>query len=239
MLLYLWLIASHSTTGVLIIFGFSAILMVQREMEGTAMDQGKIGRFIAERRRLANLTQRELAEQLLVTDRAVSKWENGRAMPDSSIMLDLCRILSISVNDLFCGEVISMEDYNKELEKNLIEMTKKKEEADRRLLRLEIVIGFICVGILLALDIFAAYLPIADWQRIILIVIGFVPIFVATPFMLKIEQVAGYYECRECGHKYVPTFKAVNLAPHMGRTRKMRCPKCGKKSWQKKVISKD
>ena len=203
------------------------------------MDQGKIGRFIAERRRLAKLTQRELAEQLLVTDRAVSKWENGRAMPDSSIILDLCRILSISVNDLFCGEVISMENYNKELEKNLIEMTKKKEEADRRLLRLEVVVGFIVIGILLTLDIFAAYLPIADWQRIVLVVIGFIPTFVAVPFMLKIEQVAGYYECRECGHRYVPTFKAVNLAPHMGRTRKMRCPKCQKKSWQKKVISKD
>ncbi len=203
------------------------------------MDQGKIGRFIAERRREAGLTQRELAEKLLVTDRAVSKWETGRAMPDSSIILDLCKILSISVNDLFCGEVVTMENYNKELERNLIEMTKEKEEADRRLLNLEIVVGFISISILLVLDIFAAYLPIEEWQRIVLIVIGFIPVLVAIPFMLRIEQVAGYYECRVCGHKYVPTYKAVNLAPHMGRTRRMRCPKCGKKSWQKKVLSKD
>lgn len=203
------------------------------------MDQSKIGRFIAERRKTKGLTQRELAEQLLVTDRAVSKWETGRAMPDSSIILDLCKILSISVNDLFCGEVVTMENYDKELEKNLLEMKKQKEEADRRLLRIEIVVGIISVAILLALDIFAAYLPIEDWQRIVLVVIGFIPILVAAPFMLRIEQVAGYYECRECGHKYVPTFKAINLAPHMGRTRKMRCPKCGKKSWQKKVLSKD
>lgn len=203
------------------------------------MDQGKIGRFIAERRKIKGLTQRELAERLLVTDRAVSKWETGRAMPDSSIILDLCKILSISVNDLFCGEVVTMENYDKELEKNLLEMKKQKEDADRRLLHIEIVVGIISVAFLLALDIFAAYLPIEDWQRIVLVVIGFIPILVATPFMLRIEQVAGYYECRACGHKYVPTYKAVNLAPHMGRTRKMRCPKCGKKSWQKKVLSKD
>ena len=203
------------------------------------MDQGKIGRFIAERRKIKGLTQRELAERLLVTDRAVSKWETGRAMPDSSIILDLCKILSISVNDLFCGEVVTMENYDKELEKNLLEMKKQKEDADRRLLHIEIVVGIISVAFLLALDIFAAYLPIEDWQRIVLVVIGFIPILVAIPFMLRIEQVAGYYECRACGHKYVPTYKAVNLAPHMGRTRKMRCPKCGKKSWQKKVLSKD
>lgn len=203
------------------------------------MDQGKIGRFIAERRKIKGLTQRELAERLLVTDRAVSKWETGRAMPDSSIILDLCKILSISVNDLFCGEVVTMENYDKELEKNLLEMKKQKEDADRRLLHIEIVVGIISLAFLLALDIFAAYLPIEDWQRIVLVVIGFIPILVAIPFMLRIEQVAGYYECRACGHKYVPTYKAVNLAPHMGRTRKMRCPKCGKKSWQKKVLSKD
>ena len=85
------------------------------------MDQLKIGKFIAERRKGENLTQFELAEKLGVTDRAVSKWETGRAMPDSSIMLELCAILKITVNDLLSGEVVTMENYNKELENNLIE----------------------------------------------------------------------------------------------------------------------
>ena len=69
------------------------------------MDQIKIGNFIAERRRLKNLTQAQLAEMLGITDRAVSKWENGRSLPDSGIMLELCSILGITVNELLCGEV--------------------------------------------------------------------------------------------------------------------------------------
>ncbi len=203
------------------------------------MDQIKIGRFIAQCRKDAGLTQMQLAERLGVTDRAVSKWENGRTMPDSSIMLDLCEQLNITVNDLLCGEVVSMENYNKELEKNLIEMTRAKEEADKRLLAVEVVVGVVCIFVMLSLIIIASVLPLQEWLRILLIVVGMLPLLIATPFMLKIEQVAGYYECRNCGHRYIPSYKAVNMAPHYGRTRKMRCPECGKKSWQKKVISKE
>ena len=75
-----------------------------------------------------------------------------------------------------------------------------------------------------------------DWLRVVLIIAGFVIFTVSMLYGLKIEQVAGYYECSECHHKYVPTYKSVNLAMHMGRTRRMKCPKCGKKSWQKKVL---
>ena len=69
------------------------------------MNQIKIGKFISENRKKVNLTQFELAEKLCVTDRAVSKWENGKSMPDSSIMLELCEILQISVTELlFCNQ---------------------------------------------------------------------------------------------------------------------------------------
>ena len=176
---------------------------------------------------------------LNITDRAVSKWETGRAMPDSSIMLELCGILKITVNDLLCGEVVSVENYNKEMEKNLLEMSKQKEEADRRMLTLEIFVGVLCMAVFFPLVFIASYVNMAEWLRIVLIVIGMLPIFVACPFMLKIEQVAGYYRCDKCGHKYVPKYSSVLWAPHMGRTRKMRCPLCQEKSWQKKVISKD
>ena len=74
------------------------------------MDQVKIGKFIAECRKKNMLTQMQLAEKLNITDRAVSKWETGKAMPDTSIMLELCDILGISVNDLLSGEVVSMEN---------------------------------------------------------------------------------------------------------------------------------
>ena len=203
------------------------------------MDQIKIGSFIAERRKSKSLTQAQLAEKLNITDRAVSKWENGRSLPDSSIMLDLCEILEITVNDLLCGEVVVMEKYNKELENNLLEMIKEKEKNDKRLLAIELVIGFVSVGVMLALCIFAAYAPMADWIRGVLIGIGFLPVLILIPFMIRIEQTAGYYKCEKCGHAYVPKYKSVFLSMHAGRTRYMKCPNCNEKSWQKKVISKD
>ena len=203
------------------------------------MDQIKIGKFIAECRKKQGLTQMQLGEKLGITDRAISKWENGRSLPDSSLMLELCHILNITVNDLLCGEVVTMENYNKNLENNLIEMVKQKESADKMLLRLEIVVGCVCVAVMLALCMVAAYVEIAEWLRILLIVIGLLPILVAMPFMIKIEQTAGYYVCGVCGHRHIPKYSSVFMAMHYGRTRYMKCPKCEKHSWQKKVVSKD
>ncbi len=203
------------------------------------MDQIKIGRFIAERRKTQNLTQMQLAEKLGITDRAVSRWETGKTLPDASIMLELCGILGISVNDLLTGEVVTMENYNENLEKNLLEMVKAKQKADKQLLRLEYVVGFLCSAVMFALVMIAGLVQMEDWLRVALILIGFAPLVIAAPFMIKIEQTAGYYECRKCGNRYVPEFKSVFWAAHMGRTRKMRCPKCGEKSWQKKVLTKE
>lgn len=81
------------------------------------IDQIKIGKFIAERRKQNSLTQIQLAEKLNITDKAISKWERGLSLPDSSIMLELCGILGITVNDLLSGEAIAMDNYNKALEK--------------------------------------------------------------------------------------------------------------------------
>ena len=203
------------------------------------MDQIKIGRFISERRKLANLTQTQLAEQLGITNRAVSKWETGKAMPDASIMLPLCGILDITVTDLLSGEVIVMDHYQKELENKLVEVIKEKEQADKRLLTMELVVGILSVIVLLVPILIGALVPMAEWKRVVLVFAGLVPCVVGLCFAGKIEQVAGYYACPECGHRYVPTYKAMMAAPHMGRTRKMTCPQCGKKAWQKKVLSKE
>ena len=203
------------------------------------MNQVKIGKFIAECRKKNGLTQMQLAEKLNITDRAVSKWENGKSLPDSSIMLELCEVLGISVNDLLSGEVVTMNNYDENLEKNLIKMVKEKERADERLLSVEIVMGVVGVILCLALIFVACYVPMTDWLRIVLGSIGFVFIFVIAFCLLKIEQVAGYYECEHCHHKYVPTYQSVLWAMHINRTRYMKCPECRKWSWQKKVISKD
>ena len=154
-------------------------------------------------------------------------------------MLELCGTLGITVNDLLSGEVVQMDNYNKELENNLLEIIKQKEQADKRLLSVEVLIGITATVVLFALIFLAAFVQMSNGLKISLMVLGFVLFLAGCFYALRIEQVAGYYACKECGHRYVPTYRAVNLAMHIGRTRFMRCPKCGKKSWQKKVLNKE
>lgn len=96
------------------------------------MNQTEIGKFIARCRKEKKLTQAQLAEKLNITDRAVSKWETGKSMPDSSIMLELCAILGITVNELLSGEEISMESYEKRADENLVALKRKEEKSGKR-----------------------------------------------------------------------------------------------------------
>jgi len=200
------------------------------------MNQLKIGKFIAKCRKMKNMTQADLAEKLNITDRAISKWETGKGMPDSSIMLDLCDELSITVNELLSGEMIKMEDHDKKAEENLVKLQKEKEDSDKRLLFTETIMGSI-VTISFLLILFLSIFAIENiiW-KIISIVVGFAIFIIGISNCLLIEQRAGYYQCNNCKYKYIPTYKQVLFAMHSGRTRYMRCPKCNKKTWNKKVI---
>jgi len=200
------------------------------------MDQEKIGKFIQEKRKEKKLTQSDIAEKLNITDRAISKWENGICLPDAGTMPELCKILNISINDLFSGEIVDMKNNEKKLEDNLLEMTKLKEEKDKQLLALEYVIGFTASITFLILIFVASFVEMETWLRILLIVAGSIVFAFGVGNAIKIEQTAGYYECSDCHHKYVPTYKSVFWAQHMGRTRKMKCPNCGKKTWNRKVL---
>lgn len=204
------------------------------------MDQIRIGRFIAEKRKEQGLTQAQLAEALGITDRAVSKWETGRSLPDAAIMLELCGLLKITVNDLLNGEVVSMEKINETTERNLLHMVKEKEQKDRQLLRMEIVIAVVSLLFLfamLAVGIVLMKLGQPTWIFFLLFGIGLIQFFICMMFSVRIEQTAGYYECAECGHRHVPSFFAVLFAMHVNRTRYLKCPACGRRSWQKKVLS--
>ena len=92
------------------------------------MNQERIGKFIAKCRKAQNLTQEELAVKLNITYKAVSKWECGKNLPDASIMLDLCNILKISVNELLSGEKVSNDKYVNNAEENLIALTRQIEK---------------------------------------------------------------------------------------------------------------
>ena len=203
------------------------------------MDQLKIGKFIAECRKNVGLTQKQLAEKLNITDRAVSKWETGKALPDSSIMLELCRILEITVNDLLSGEVISMENNNQINEKLLIEMSKELERKNKTVwTSMWVIMGVCIVALLAGLVITAFLIPEGIWQLVTIIglcVVFLIPCFYA----LKLEISVGAYKCKNCGHEIVPTYMQALNAMHRGTTRYLKCPECNKRSWCKKVLNTD
>jgi transcriptional regulator with XRE-family HTH domain/DNA-directed RNA polymerase subunit RPC12/RpoP len=202
------------------------------------MNQIKIGKFIAECRKKANLTQMQLAEKLGITDKAVSKWERGIAMPDTSIMLELCDILGISVNELLSGEKISMENNNQKNEQLLLDMAKELEQKNKTVWKSMWVIMIISMTALFSGILIAAFLiPEGVWQ--LLTIIGICIVFLIPCFYaLKLEVSVGAYKCKNCGHEIVPTYKEAMNAMHMGFTRYLKCPKCNKRTWCKKVIKK-
>ena len=202
------------------------------------MDQIKIGKFISECRKKENLTQAQLAEKLNITDRAVSKWENGKAMPDSSIMLDLCSFLNISVNELLRGEELNMENNNKQNEELLLSLAKELEQKNKTIWKsMWAIMTVSIIALLASLTITAFVIPEGVWQLVTILglcVVFLIPCFYA----LKLEVSVGAYKCKNCGHEIVPTYSQALNAMHMGTTRFLKCPKCGKRTWCKKVLKK-
>ena len=202
------------------------------------MNQIKIGRFIAECRKKVNLTQMQLAEKLNITDRAVSKWETGKTMPDSSVMLELCDILKINVNELLCGEKISMENSNQKNEQLLLDMTKKVEEQNKTIWNaMWTIMTVSMIGLIGGLAIIALFMPEGPWMLVAILalcVVFLIPCFYA----LKLEVSVGAYKCKNCGYEIVPTYMQALNAMHRGTTRFLKCPKCKKRTWCKKVLKK-
>lgn len=129
-----------------------------------------------------------------------------------------------------------MTGYNQKAEQQLLEMVREREKKDKELLHIEVVIIILVGVILLACVFVASFVQMDAVLRIALIVAGFIPFIIGIGYAIRIEQVAGFYECQNCKHKYVPTYTQVFFSMHTGRTRFMKCPECGKKTWQKKII---
>ena len=202
------------------------------------MNQEKIGAFIARRRKEKKLTQAKLASYLGVTDRAVSKWERGKGLPDPVYMLELCRLLDISVNELLTGEFIEETKYQQKAEDNLLIMAKQEVKQTKKMFFYENVIGIGSTIIFTILIFMSAYFVENEGIKILLFIFAFLFLITGVSIALKIETEEGYYECQKCHHKYIPSYRQVYFAMHIGRTRYMKCPHCQKRSWQKKIYSK-
>ena len=200
------------------------------------MDIIKIGKFIAERRKALGMTQMQLAEKLYISDRAVSKWETGKSMPDVSIMIELSKILGISVQELLMGEVKHMDDKNND--KVLLELAKEIQQKNKIIWRSMWIIMIVSIiGLIGGLLAAAYFIPEGPW--LLAAILGLCVVFLVPCFYaLKLEVSVGAYKCKNCGHEIVPTYKEAMNAMHMGFTRYLKCQKCNKRTWCKKIVNK-
>ena len=202
------------------------------------MDLIKIGKFIATCRKNKKITQEQLAEKLSITDRAVSKWERGLSLPDASIMIELCNILDINVNELLCGEKIDMKNYKEKNEDLLLELARQEEINNKKIMTSMWVILITNVIFYLGI-IFLAINLLEEGALLDTVISVSTIVFVISAFIaLKLEVEAGYYECRKCHHRFVPKYIEALMVPHIHTTRYLKCPKCNKRSWAKKVLNK-
>ena len=202
------------------------------------MDLIKVGKFISNCRKEKKMTQEQLAERLYITDRAVSKWERGLSLPDADKMLKLCSILDINVNELLNGEKINMKDYEKKTEELLLELAHQDEMKNRKLMA-NMWVLLITDFIFYISIILLACFTLEEGVILGTIICIFTIVFVLVAFYgLKLEVDAGYYECRRCHNRFVPSYLSAMLAPHIHTIRYMKCPKCNRRTWAKKVMSK-
>lgn len=200
------------------------------------MDQVKIGKFIQATRKEQQLTQREVAEKLNISDKTVSKWETGNGLPEVDLMLPLCNILGISINELLSGEKLDEKQYHERAEENIMNLIQEKEEAKKKI----ILSAIVCTITILAgatLTLLAGLLELQVWVRAVLIGIALVVIFAGIIVACVLDRDAGVYECNYCGEKFVPDMKSYIMGAHTLTRRKLKCPKCGKKSYCKKRLS--
>ena len=153
-------------------------------------------------------------------------------------MPELCDLLNIQLSELFHGERMTMEAHQKAFDALLLEMKQREEAANRRILQLEKVLVCMTIAVSLTMILVGCYLAKDHLALgIALLTFGAAVVFAICFVGVKIEHDTGYYECPECGERYIPTMKAVVMALHRGTARKMTCPFCGKCAYHQKVLA--
>lgn len=200
------------------------------------MDQIKIGRFIAERRKEESLTQRQLADILGISDKTVSKWETGNGLPKVSLMVPLCDRLDISVNELLSGERLTDSDYKRKAEENMMDLVKEKEESRKKIL-LSVIICALTLLPGIALSLTAVFVEMERWLRAVLIIIGVVAINGGAFTALALNMRAGTYECGRCKRRFVPAPGSYIMGLNLVTVRLLKCPNCGEVSFCRKRLT--
>ena len=198
------------------------------------MDYNKIGNFIMNERKAKKLTQSKLAEKLFVSEKTVSKWENGKGVPDTNVLPKLCEILDVSLNELLSGKRdVSDNQSNEEL---LLDIVKEVEQKNKIIWTSMWVIMIVSmIALMGGLAIAAFLIPEGVWQLVTILaicIVFLIPCFYA----LKLEVSVGVYKCKKCGTEIVPTYMEALNSMHRGTTRYLKCPTCKRRCWCKKIV---
>ncbi|MGN0553576.1 MAG: helix-turn-helix domain-containing protein [Oscillospiraceae bacterium] len=202
------------------------------------MDQIKIGQFIAQIRKEKGLTQRQLADELLISDRTISKWETGKGLPEVSLMLPLCEILGINVNELLSGERLSDDEYIKKAEENIVNILGEKQTNIKRILTSGTI--FVITGIAVGLNYSAVFSGSLELKPTILLIISAVITSVLGIILgFTVDRKAGYFECTECHTVFTPSIKTylkggLTVTPFSAY---FDCPHCGKATYCKRKFT--
>ena len=191
------------------------------------MDQIKIGKFIAETRKAQNMTQKQLAEALSISDKTISKWECGKGLPEVSLMLPLCDTLHITVNDLPSGANVSQLNHQEKAEENMMNLMKENEENKRRMV-LSVLCGVITIIAVCSLIVIAAFLEMPTVAQIALIAFTAATAAAGVGATAILDAKAGYFECPHCHSLFVPTMGEYVKGYHTITKRKLTCPEGGK-----------
>ena len=200
------------------------------------MDQIKTGKFIADERKKKGYTQRQLAEQLGISDKTISKWERGNGFPEISLLLPLCNELDLSVNELLTGERISETEYREKAEENMVNLVKEAQESKKKII-MSAMVGVLVIVAAVPLFVVAGMFEMQVWTRVLLMGIGFVIMVMGIAIACVLDREAGAFECPECKERFVPDMKSYVMGPHTITKRKLTCPKCGCTKYCKHVLT--
>ena len=193
------------------------------------MNQIKTGKFIAQIRKEKGMTQRQLADELLISDKTVSKWETGKGMPEVSLMMPLCEVLGINVNELLTGERIPDEVYKEKAEETMMDLMRDKKGRGK-ILTLTVLIMLLGSSPMIIIAALISWYDLPD--NLIFVIL--IPLIIGIIAIIFVDCSVGYYQCEECNEKFVPRFGTNYLfANQKPDSRKIRCPKCGKNCWCK------
>lgn len=201
------------------------------------MDQVIVGKFISQERKRKGYTQKQLSEKLGISDKTVSKWERGNGFPEVSLLLPLCRELDITVNELLAGERVSEEDYRKKAEENMVNLVKEAQESKKKII-LSAMVATLTMIAATPLFVISGAIPMENWIRIVLIVIGIIVIVLGIVIACVLDRDAGAFECPACKTRFVPQMGDYIMGAHTITKRKLKCPSCGAYQYCKKVLTK-